>query len=373
MKILLFSCFPPVDDEGYGGGAISVWNSIKTVVLNTDYSVTIAYRSDKEYKNLPSWFGSRKGVKVTAVRTPKDLLQLVADNRPDVFHGVDPFSKEAIMYCRKHNIATVYDVHSVECWPTKLLQKFRPPITKNWRIFFANRRDRKVADISDIVIRPSDAAVITAMKNYNLESEKVVKSYNSVDNKIFFPRTQGELSMKIINAGRIAFDRHFKTLVGIYVEIKKKLPLLTLDIAGDGHDRESLEAWVKEEAIQGVKFRGLLTRSELGDFYRSGDILVNTSEMESFGNVVAEAMASGLPVVCFNVGSLPELVTDGVHGFLNDFGDTEAHIKSVLKLYDNPRLIKELGINGREKVCSVFSEKNKAKELSKIYECLIKQ
>ena len=373
MLVVLFSYFPPVNDERFGGGAISVWNSIKSIVLHTNYDVIIVYRSGDAYEILPKWFTSRGGVEVCNVKCSQELVSVVERSEPDLFHGVDSFCKKAILHCKKHKIPTVYDVHSVECWPVTVAHRLSSPITKNWRMFLANRRDRKVAQLADIVVRPSEAAINTAKNNYDLKPQKLAKSFNSVDKNFFFPRIDKKLTMKIVNAGRITFDRHFKMLVDIYLILKESLPSITLDIAGDGHDREALESWVKSEGIKGVSFLGVLTRQELGEFYRSGDILVNTSEMESFGNVVAEAMGSGLPVVCFAVGSLPELVSDGEHGFLNNFGDINAHVEAVVRLYKNPELIKTLGDNGHRKTCELFSELNKAKDLCAIYEDLIEQ
>lgn len=92
-------------------------------------------------------------------------------------------------------------------------------------------------------------------------------------------------------------------------------------IVGDGPERAALEQLALDLGVgDRVQFLGTLSRSEVADALRGTDVFVSaSSQFETFGVAVAEAIASGVPVVATRVGAIPELVTDGT-GLLVDPG-----------------------------------------------------
>jgi glycosyltransferase involved in cell wall biosynthesis len=94
--------------------------------------------------------------------------------------------------------------------------------------------------------------------------------------------------------------------------------------------------------------RGLRPQSDrLVDLYRKADIFVLPSRGDCMPQAVTEAIACGLPVVATSVGSIPEMVTDGVNGHLVPPHDPRALHQALTRLVDNPRLRHLMGHHSR--------------------------
>ena len=89
-------------------------------------------------------------------------------------------------------------------------------------------------------------------------------------------------------------------------------------------------------------------RGRLASAYASGDIFTFTGDKETFGNVVVEAMASGLPVLAPNSGGVTDLVIDGHNGHLYDPYRPESILEAVEPMIQDRALAEEYGRRGRE-------------------------
>ena len=85
------------------------------------------------------------------------------------------------------------------------------------------------------------------------------------------------------------------------------------------------------------------------------DLVVHPATMEGLGVSLLQAAAAGVPIVATRVGGIPEIVHDGVNGYLVEVGNTQAMIEAVLRLLRNPFEAKRLGRAGRDLVRSHFS------------------
>ncbi len=133
----------------------------------------------------------------------------------------------------------------------------------------------------------------------------------------------------LLFASRLVWEKNLKTLVKIYQKIEDEGSQYNLIIAGDGMASEDLK-----KMMPNAFFLGKLSHDELAKVYASADVFVFTSISESYGNVVAEAMASGLPCVIANGGGSASFIDHGFNGFLCDPEnevDYLNHIKSVLR------------------------------------------
>jgi glycosyltransferase involved in cell wall biosynthesis len=93
--------------------------------------------------------------------------------------------------------------------------------------------------------------------------------------------------------------------------------------------------WFKEK-LPGAVFTGFLSGETLATAIASGDIFLNPSNTETFGNVNLEAMASGLPLICADAPNSRTLVRDGVSGILCEPQDAQSYCDAVLALLDDP-------------------------------------
>lgn len=120
-------------------------------------------------------------------------------------------------------------------------------------------------------------------------------------------------------------------------------------ICGDGPERDPLE---RQAASAGVpfQFRGWIGGAEKTEMLGRADMLVLPSRIEGMPNVLLEAMAAGLPVVSTTVGCIPDLVADGVEGFLVPPDDSAALGEALVKLVRSAELRRRMGAAGREKI-----------------------
>jgi glycosyltransferase involved in cell wall biosynthesis len=110
---------------------------------------------------------------------------------------------------------------------------------------------------------------------------------------------------------------------------------LRLVIVGSGRADKFARIAQQLGVAEKVVFAGYVDDSTLRVAYSTADVLVHASSMEGFGLSIADAVASGLPVVATRVGSVPEVVREGVDGFLVDYGDTEAFADAVTRILEN--------------------------------------
>jgi glycosyltransferase involved in cell wall biosynthesis len=118
---------------------------------------------------------------------------------------------------------------------------------------------------------------------------------------------------------------------------------------GDGPNRAGLEAMAgRLKLLRHVQFAGTKGRAEVGAFYRAADVFVLPSTEETFGAVVPEAMAFGLPVVTTNaVGSSADFVRDGSNGFIVAPHDAPALQKALSRLLADADLRCRMGLASR--------------------------
>jgi glycosyltransferase involved in cell wall biosynthesis len=117
-------------------------------------------------------------------------------------------------------------------------------------------------------------------------------------------------------------------------------------IVGDGSERTRLEREAGELGLSGkVHFIGV--RDDVPAVLKLMDVLVLSSLSEGSPNVVLEGMAAGVPVVAMRVGGVPEVVEDGVSGFLVDTGDAPGLSNAVLRLLNDADRAREMGVKSR--------------------------
>jgi glycosyltransferase involved in cell wall biosynthesis len=118
---------------------------------------------------------------------------------------------------------------------------------------------------------------------------------------------------------------------------------VTLVIAGDGPDREPLEARARELGIDDrVSFLGSQPRRRIVELFRAADATILSSSWENFPHTVVEALAVGTPVLAMEAGGVSEIVHDGVNGLLVAPGDTHALAAAVRRYFTDEQLRERL-------------------------------
>jgi len=140
-------------------------------------------------------------------------------------------------------------------------------------------------------------------------------------------------------------------------------------LVGDGADRGQ---YMKDAAAMGlgdhVTWTGMIDDPFGEGVFHAADVVCQFSRWEEvFGWMIAEAMAHGKPVVATRVGGIPELIADGVSGYLVDRGDTAAMSNQVVALLADSDLKKRMGAAGRECVAGKFDLRSNVAKLVASY------
>jgi len=141
--------------------------------------------------------------------------------------------------------------------------------------------------------------------------------------------------------------------VEIFARIADRVPS-KLIMVGDGPDRGRVEWVVGKHRLHG-RVHCVGKQSNIADYLSIADLLLLPSELEAFGLAALEAMACEVPVIASRVGGLPEVVEDGVTGFLLDCGDTEGMARAALRVLESDELRADMGRRARASALNRFS------------------
>ena len=193
--------------------------------------------------------------------------------------------------------------------------------------------------------------VARRLVSLGLDPERVKVVHNGIDVERWpgrsGPRRPGP--PRLGYAGRLHPEKGIHVLQRAYERLEQRLPGVELFLAGDGPEREQLEAWARGRAVH-----LLGTVRGLGPLFRDIDLLLAPTLVdESFGLSAAEAMCSEAPVVACDVGGLPEVVGDC--GRLVPRGDAGALANAVVELCSDLAGSAALGRRARERVVQRFT------------------
>lgn len=139
-------------------------------------------------------------------------------------------------------------------------------------------------------------------------------------------------------------------------------------IAGDGSQRVKLEAQASSLGLDAESVRFLGLRDDVPDLMEAADALVLPSRWEGLGVVLLEAALSLIPVIATNVGGIPEIVRDGVTGFLVPPEDPEALAHAMARVVAlTPDQRTAMGMRGRTTVVESYSLENVVSQWERLY------
>jgi glycosyltransferase involved in cell wall biosynthesis/predicted metal-dependent phosphoesterase TrpH len=202
----------------------------------------------------------------------------------------------------------------------------------------------------DLVLSPSPASD-EALEQMGVAREKVARWDRGVDTTRFDPALRGQMAMpdaiNVLYCGRISHEKGADLLAAAFLEARARNPSLQLVLAGGGPEQKRL----RERLGDAATFLGWLEGVELARAYASADIFLFPSRTDTFGQVILEAQASGLPVVAVAEGGPQSLISHRVNGLLCA-PQPGALAKSVLELAASPVLHKRLAQAGLDAVRS---------------------
>lgn len=208
-------------------------------------------------------------------------------------------------------------------------------------------RDKTYAPVVAFSINQSDAITAVSQnlrdetfKNFKIEKPiEVIHNFVDVDR---FHRKPIDAFKKVIapNGERILLHasnfrkiKRVQDVVKIFENVRRRLPAKLLFV-GDGPERATAEGMCRElKVCDDVRFVG--KQEQMEDILAIADLFLLTSEYESFGLAALEAMAAGMPVISTNAGGLPEIMVQGVNGYMGDVGDVETMSRYAIDILEN--------------------------------------
>lgn len=188
--------------------------------------------------------------------------------------------------------------------------------------------------------------------------ERVRVMARGVDSQRFLPAKRSaelrqewgvkENDLVLLYVGRIAAEKNLQLVVRTYEALKNQDERIRLVLVGDGPELEGIRQRHPDVISAGIQ-RG----EELSAHFASGDIFLFPSLTDTFGNVVTEALASGLGLVSFDYAAAHEHTHHETSAMLAEFGNEQAFIRAALSLTERPNLLKNLRQNARLTACDI--------------------
>ena len=295
--------------------------------------------------------------------------------------------KSAPLYIREMKNKNVQHIHAHFARRACTFSMLISMITGIPYSFTAHAHDIYVSDAMDISnhIRAAEFVITCTAHNqsyllgkYGRQADgKITRNYHGVDTHLLKPagerivKGKEEYGMSILSVGRLVEKKGFPYLIQALSQLKKVInEPFTLNILGDGPEKEYLCQVVKECAMSdNILFRGLLPFEEIRRFYEEADffvlpcIIARNGDQDGIPNVILEAMSAGLPVIATNISGIPEVITDGVDGFLVPPQNSHALADSIRRLSQDRELRIAMGRNARKKMEERFSKDQHIDEL----------
>ncbi len=174
-------------------------------------------------------------------------------------------------------------------------------------------------------------------------------------------RKRASTSANIISVGRFVPKKGFPILIQALHRLRQEGLSFHCDIVGSGPMKDELLQQIKALGLSdSIKLVAPMPQNELLEYYRRADLFALACEVQEDGdrdgipNVLVEAMAMGIPAVSTAISGIPELVENGVNGFLVPEKNPAALAEAIGKLLRRPELAERIGLAGRARVEEEF-------------------
>lgn len=251
----------------------------------------------------------------------KRIRKLTAIIKPDLIHCHLYYAAVYALFTKKYKI--IYTHHNIKLGAPKFLYKiFDTRINAYIGICYSCQNMLK-----------------------KITKKPVIKINNAVDIKKINKKIDNinKTSVKIIFVGRLSKQKNIDLLLKALKETNNKG--VTLEIAGEGPEKEKLQKLVKElSLVDTVKFLG--NQSDIPKLLSNSDIFAMSSSYEGLPIALIEATLTGLPCIVTNVGGCAEIIHQAMNGIvIDDNNNPKEYAEGLKRLIDSKELRKQLSIN----------------------------
>jgi len=215
-------------------------------------------------------------------------------------------------------------------------------------------------------------AKIKKDKIYVIPAPADLNKFLTCDQARVYELRQKYPNKNILFVGRLEKVKNLDWFLNVFVEIKKQYKDVRFLIAGEGTEKENLELKAKELKLENsVKFLNKINYDDLTNYYHLADLVVLPSLSESFGRVLVEAGASGIPCVVSQTTGAKEIIQNEKTGFLLLINNKKQMVAKIVKLLKDEKLSKQMGENARMFVKENFDGDIQTKKIIKLWQSLV--
>lgn len=379
------------------GGEDQVFESEARLLNEYGHQVTQV----QEQTTYPDGVVKKLGVAVDCIwsrRWHREFRQMLQTSRPDVvhIHNFFPLISPSVYYaCRREGVPVVQTLHNYrllcssaefyrdgkvceECLHHGLRRGVRYGCYQGSRMGTAalslmlgvHRRLRTWNDMVDCYIALTEFAR-QKMIDGGLPADRIRVKPNFVlpdpGTRLTDPRERdGEYALFV---GRLVQAKGVLSMMKAWKQMPRHVPLM---IAGDGPCREQIESELKDGKLPSVTYLGRLSRPDTLATMKKARFLIFPSEWyEGFPVTIAESFACGIPVICSRLGSMQEIVTDGLTGVHFQAGDAEDLAKKVQWAWEHPDEMEAMGRLARREFETKYTAARNIEMLEEIYQFAI--
>jgi glycosyltransferase involved in cell wall biosynthesis len=384
------------------GGEDQVFESEARLLKECGHQVTQV----QEQTTYPDGVVKKLGVAVDCVWSRKwhrEFRSMLQNVRPDVvhIHNFFPLISPSVYYaCRREGVPVVQTLHNYrllcasaefyrdgkvceECLHHGLLRGVKYGCYQGSKMGTAalslmlgvHRRVRTWNNLVDCYIALTEFAR-SKMVEGGLPADRIRVKPNFVlpdpgsrESGSREPESKGTDSKE--GSGYALFVGRLVKAKGVLSMMKawEQMPRIPLMIAGDGPCREQLETELKSGKLPSVTYLGRLSRPDTLATMKRARFLVFPSEWyEGFPVTIAESFACGTPVICSRLGSMQEIVTDGLTGIHFQAGDAEDLAKKVTWAWEHPAEVDAMGRLARREFETKYTAARNIEMLEDIYQ-----
>ncbi len=292
-----------------------------------------------------------------------------------LLHVHHPFyiGRLALIIKKKFHLPVVFTYHTRY---TDYVRTYFPfPITKFINLI-----------VTRMVVRFMNACDAVTVANETLKDELAVKGVRTpmyivppgIDTKKFGTGNRASLrkrygisdrDMVLLYVGRLAKEKNIYFLLRSFLFIHRRKPRTHFFLVGSGMEEESIRAYARRKHVaQFVHIVTDRTPKNIEDAYAAADLFVYASQTETFGRVLAEAMAAAIPIVALNGLSINDLIADGVTGIKVYRKSTRVFASRVLEVLDDPVKAALMGDQAREYARKHFDNRASWSKLKEVYD-----
>lgn len=346
MKLGFVTChFPP---DSIGGGQVQSLRLCEA--LSKTHKVVVFTRAYNKQLPLQEKIGDftiqrRRVVNLAIFRSVVDFVK--------VLFQIKKYKKEIKIYISFHlQLASLMVIVAKILFGTKAFVSPRgfedfdfKGFKKHFQKFIYKRADIILIQSDKI----KDAFCSQLERNFSLKKQNDIKRKirvfpNGITVPPVLPKKVSERPNEILFVGRLEPIKGVSTLLEAFRQCNQNLHL---KIIGEGSQRNYLESLAKG---LNVSFLGLCDEVEIKQHLESSKALILPSLSENFPNVILEAFCAGIPVIASNVGAIPELIEDGINGFLVPPTRTAELSEKINLLFVSDDRLNEMGMMSYQKV-----------------------